>query len=71
MYLEIVSENEILWSEYYVGLAVVCGLLGTAAWAGTVPFGTVSGYAYAVLFALAFAVSGLLHRASTKRNRLE
>ncbi|SFR32609.1 MULTISPECIES: DUF7344 domain-containing protein [Halorubrum] len=70
VYLEIVSDNEILWSEYYVGLAVVCGLLATAAWVGTVPFGAVSGYAYAVLFALVFAVSGLFHRSSTKRNRL-
>jgi predicted transcriptional regulator len=70
VYLEVVSENEILWSEYYVGLAVVCGLLATAAWVGTVPFGSVSGYAYALLFALVFAASGLFHRASTKRNRL-
>ncbi|QKG92470.1 hypothetical protein HPS36_06275 [Halorubrum salinarum] len=70
MYLEVVSENDILWSEYYVGLAVVCGLLAAAAWAGTVPFDAVSGYAYAVLFAGIFGVSGLLHRLSTKRNRL-
>ncbi|TKX74427.1 hypothetical protein EXE46_09355 [Halorubrum sp. GN11_10-6_MGM] len=70
MYLEVVSDNEILWSEYYVGLAVVCGLLAAAAWAGTVPFAGVSGYAYAVLFALVFGASGLFHRASTKRNRL-
>ena len=70
VYLEVVSENEILWSEYYVGLAVVCGLLATAAWAGTVPFASVSGYAYAVLFAVLFGVSGVAHRTSTKRNRL-
>lgn len=70
VYLEFVSENEILWSEYYVGLAVVCGLLATAAWVGTVPFGGVSGYAYATLFAVLFGVSGLVHRVSTKRNRL-
>ena len=70
VYLEIVSDNEILWSEYYVGLAVVCGLLATAAWAGTVPFAGVPGYAYATLFALVFAVSGIVHRSSTKRNRL-
>jgi hypothetical protein len=70
VYLEVVSDNEILWSEYYVGLAVVCGLLATAAWVGTVPFASVSGYVYALLFALVFAASGLFHRASTKRNRL-
>ena len=70
VYLEVVSENEILWSEYYVGLAVVCGLLATAAWAGTVPFAGVSGYAYAVLFAFVFGVSGIVHRSSTRRNRL-
>nr|WP_192813802.1 MULTISPECIES: hypothetical protein [Halorubrum] len=70
VYLEVVSDNEILWSEYYVGLAITCGLLAAAAWAGTVPFAAVSGYAYATLFALAFGASGLAHRASTKRNRL-
>ncbi|EMA70907.1 DUF7344 domain-containing protein [Halorubrum distributum] len=71
VYLEIVSDNEILWSEYYVGLAVVCGLLAAAAWVGTVPFGSVSGYAYALLFALLFGVSGLIHRTITRRNRVE
>ena len=70
VYLEVVSENEILWSEYYVGLAVVCGLLAGAAAIGTVPFADVSGYAYAVLFAVLFAVSGLIHRTVTRRNRV-
>jgi len=70
MYLEVVSGNEILWGEYYVGLAVVCVLLGGAAWIGTVPFASVSGYAYAVLFAVLFGVSGLVHRRSTRRNRV-
>ena len=70
VYLEVVSENEILWGEYYVGLAVVCGLLGGAAWIGTPPFEAVSGYAYAVLFAALFGVSGIVHRMSTRRNRL-
>jgi predicted transcriptional regulator len=70
VYLEIVSENEILWAEYYAGLAVVCGLLATAGWTGTAPFGAVSGYAYAALFTLVFGASGIAHRASTKRNRL-
>ena len=70
VYLEVVSENDILWSEYYVGLAAVCGLLAAAAWAGTVPFGAVSGHAYAALFALLFGVSGLIHLTITRRNRV-
>ncbi|MGQ3328648.1 MULTISPECIES: DUF7344 domain-containing protein [Halorubrum] len=70
VYLEVVSENEILWGEYYIGLAAVCGLLGGAAWIGTVPFASVSGYAYAVLFAALFGVSGVIHRMSTRRNRV-
>jgi len=71
MYLEVVSENEIPWSEYYVGLAIVCGLLAGAAWIGTVPFAGISGYAYAVLFALLFGASGVVHRTVTRRNRVE
>lgn len=70
VYLEIVEENEILWSEYYIGLAVVCGLLGGAAWIGTVPFASVNGYAYAVLFALLFGASGVAHRTITRQNRV-
>lgn len=70
VYLEIVSENEILWSEYYFGLAVVCGLLAVAAWIGVVPFDAVSGYAYAATFSVVFGASGLIHRTVTKRNRL-
>ena len=70
VYLEVVSENEILWGEYYVGLALVCGLLGVAAWIGTAPFASVSGYTYAVLFAVLFGISGLIHRTSTRRNRV-
>lgn len=70
VYLEVVPKNEILWSEYYVGLAVVCGLLGGAAAIGTVPFASVSGYAYAILFATCFGVSGLIHRTMTRRNRV-
>lgn len=70
MYLEVVPKNEILWSEYYLGLAVVCGLLGVAAAIGTVPFASVSGYAYAILFAAVFGVSGLIHRTVTRRNRV-
>src|SRR6056297_3916805 len=70
MYLEVVSENDILWSEFYVGLAVVCGLLAGAAAIGTVPFAAVSGYTYAVLFAVLFGVAGLIHRTVTRRNRV-
>ena len=70
MYLEVVSENDILWSEFYVGLAVVCGLLAGAAAIGTVPFAAVSGYTYAVLFAVLFGIAGLIHRTVTRRNRV-
>ncbi|WP_193309658.1 hypothetical protein [Halorubrum halophilum] len=70
VYLEIVSENEILWSEFYFGLAVVAALAGAAAAVGTVPFASVSGYTYAILTSVAFGVSSLVHRRMTRRNRL-
>jgi len=70
VYLEIVSENEILWSEFYFGLAVVGALAGAAAAVGTVPFASVSGYTYAILTSVAFGVSSLVHRRMTRRNRL-
>lgn len=70
VYLEIVSKNEILWSEYYAGLALVCGLLVVAAWIGTPPFAAISGYAYAGAFALLFGLSGIVHRTITRQNRV-
>jgi DNA-binding transcriptional ArsR family regulator len=70
LYLEVVSENEILWSEFYLGLAVVCALAGAAAATGVPPFGSVSGYTYAILIAVAFSISSLIHRRLTRRNRL-
>jgi hypothetical protein len=70
MYLEVVSGKEILWSEFYVGLAVVCALLAGAAAIGTVPFAAVSGHAYAIFFAVLFGVVGLIHRTVTRRNRV-
>lgn len=71
VYLEIVSEDEILWSEYYFGLAVVCGLLAFAGWIGAVPFTAVSGYTYTIVLSIVFGLSGLAHRTITKRNRLK
>lgn len=71
MYLEVVSEDEILWSEYYLGLSVVCALAGAAAAVGTVPFASVSGYTYAILIAVAFGISSLIHRTRTLQNRVE
>lgn len=70
VYLEVVSENELLWSEFYIGLSVVCLLLAVAAGIGTTPFATLSGYGYAVLFALMFGAAGVFHWMSTRRNRL-
>ena len=51
-------------------MSAVVSSSGGAAWIGTVPFASVSGYAYAVLFAVLFGVSGLIHRTVTRRNRI-
>ncbi|WP_435075173.1 hypothetical protein [Halorubrum sp. HHNYT27] len=37
---------------------------------GTVPFASVSGYAYAILFAVLFGIAGLIHRTVTRRNHV-
>ena len=70
VYLEVVDKNEILWSDYYIGLAVMCGLLTFAAWTGTVPFVNFSGYTYATLFVVLLGVSGIVHRIVTRRNKV-
>lgn len=70
IYLEVVSKNEILWSEYYAGLALVYLLLVGAAWIGTPAFATVPGHTYATLFALLLLVSALVNRSVMRRNQV-
>ena len=71
VYLEIVPDREIPWSEYYLGLGAVSAAAVAAAWIGTLSFGAVPGLVLAGLIALALTLSAGAHVYATRRYRLE
>lgn len=70
IYLEVVTGRDLLWSEYYLGLATVAFLLVGAAAIGTPPFAALSGTVYGFVTALVLGASALIHLLSTRRNAL-
>lgn len=71
VYLEVVPENEIPWSEYYLGLGAVSCAAVAAAWMGALPVGAGSGLALAGVLALLLTLSAALHVRANRRSRLE
>jgi DNA-binding transcriptional ArsR family regulator len=70
MYLEYVPEDDIPWSQYYLGLSAVCAALVAATWGNIFPFGGLSGTALATIVVALFALSGLVHAYQSRKNRL-
>ncbi|RKD95817.1 DUF7344 domain-containing protein [Halopiger aswanensis] len=70
IYMDIVRGREIPWSDYYLGLTGLSGLLLAAVSTGLGPFGAVSQSAWGVFVVVAFGVSALAHRYYARRNRL-
>ena len=66
-YLEVVNPNDIPWSQYYLGLAVVSLVLVAARWLGTFPFSALPELAYAGIVAGALAVSAAVHTYYTRK----
>jgi hypothetical protein len=61
VYLEVVGQKDVPWSQYYLGLAAVnAALLGLGA-AGVWPFVTLSGVGWGVLAVTSFALSAAVH----------
>lgn len=71
VYLEVVPEDEIPWSEYYLGLGAVSSAAVAAVWMGAFSLGALSGFVLAGLIALAFTLSAGAHVYANRRNRLE
>ncbi|WP_439026230.1 DUF7344 domain-containing protein [Haloarchaeobius sp. DT45] len=70
VYLEVVPKNELHWSEFYLGLAAVFGILVGLAWVGIAPFKNLPGLAYALLFATVLAITAAIHLRSAREKRL-
>lgn len=61
IYLEVVPENDIPWSQYYLGLAAVSLAVVAAAWVDLFPFSVLPDIAFAGLVAGALGVSAAVH----------
>ena len=70
LYLEYVPGNDIPWSQYYAGLAIVGVLLVVTTTAGIVPFAALSGTALSWILVAMIACSALVHVSLSRRTRL-
>lgn len=71
VYLEVVPDEEIPWSKYYLALAAVCSALAAAAWIGAPGLGALSGFDVATLVTVAFGVSAVTHVVAQRDARLD
>lgn len=70
VYLEVVPENDLPWSRYYVGLAAVMTALVAAVWADVYPFVLLPDVAYAAIVTVALLVSACAHLYSAQDMRI-
>lgn len=70
LYMEYVPEDDISWSQYYLGLSGLCILISTGAWTGLPLLASTSWISLSGLFVGAFAVSSALHLYRSRKNRI-
>lgn len=70
IYMDVVRGREIPWSDYYITLTVVGGLLLAAASFGIGPFAALSLQMWGTFMIVALGVSSVAHRYYARRNRL-
>ena len=66
VYLELVSKDDVSWSKYYLGLAMVGMTVVTAAWLQLPPFAMFPNIVWAVLIVAAFTASAAAHTYHTR-----
>lgn len=70
LYLDVVHGAEIPWSQYYLLLSALAGVLLASQWTATAPFAALSSATLATLVTGAFLVSACVHWTRARRNRL-
>lgn len=70
LYLEYVPENDIPWSELYLGLSAVTIALVVVAWSGIYPFGLLSAWALSFGVAIVFTATAAVHAYQSAQGRL-
>ena len=70
IYMDVVRGREIPWSDYYLGLTGVAGLVVAASTLNVGPFAALPSSAWGVFLIVTFGVSAIAHRYYARRNRL-
>lgn len=70
LYLEYVPNNDIRWSEYYLGLSAVSLALVVVTALGVFPFAGLSGLALSAILVVAFSASAAIHTYQSMQQRL-
>ncbi|MFC4542568.1 hypothetical protein ACFO5R_11625 [Halosolutus amylolyticus] len=70
IYLDVVPEDSIPWSTYYLGLAAVATVVMTGLWLEWIPTETVPELGWATIVIALFAVSAIVHVVQNRRMRL-
>jgi len=70
VYLELVGEHDVPWSDFYLGLSAVASLVVLAAWLDVYPFTVLPGLALAAGVVVLFAVFAGVHAHLARRNHV-
>lgn len=70
MYLEYVPENDIPWSQCYLGLSAIAATITALTWYSVFPFTELSGVVLAAVLTTMFAATATAHTYYTYTNRL-
>lgn len=70
VYLELVSRDDIPWSKYYLGLALLGLAIVSAAWLRLSPFSLLPDLFWAAAIVLAFSISAIVHTYVTRMRRV-
>ncbi len=70
MYLEYVPENDIPWSQCYLGLSTIAVTITALTWMGVFPFAGLPGMVLAAVLTALFTTTAIAHTYYTYRNRL-
>lgn len=70
IYMDVVRGRGLPWSDYYLGLTLLSGLLLAATTLGIGPFAALSLSAWGAFVVVSFGVFSLAHRYYARRNRL-
>lgn len=67
VYLDVVPQDDIPWSQFYLILGSVLSVLVVVAALGFPPFSYVGGFGYAVFVAVSFTAAGVIHTIRDRR----